>query len=285
MTLTDALPALHCTACHGPLLRAEETALVCTACGVRYPVKNGAGVFGELLTPPEQIGDPFVQRIKKVLKRYERLYYILVPITGALFVGRMKGLDVLRHVPAGGLVLNLGSGPKQLSPAVMNIDAEPFAGVAVAAQAHALPFRDASVDGVICECLLEHVTDPIAVVKEVERVLKPGGAFYLTVPFVDPYHSAPDDYYRWTTSGIRQLTSAFQEQELAMGWGPTSSMISAYAHWMGVLLSFGSRTLYQIITLGFQTVLCPLRPLDYLFRRYPYATNSSLGYYYFGKKK
>lgn len=283
MTLEQLLPSLQCPACRGTLRISSDT-VVCNGCTVSYPIKNGAAVFTGVLTDPAEIGDPLVQRIKQILKRYERLYYFLVPIVGALFVGKMKGKDILNEVPEGSLVLNLGSGPKILSPKIMNVDAEPFQGIIVAATADVLPFADGTVDGVICECLLEHVTDPVAVVKEVHRVLKPGGAFYLTVPFVDPYHSAPDDYYRWTTSGIRQLTKTFNEEQLGMGFGPTNAMISAFAHWMGVLLSFGSRSLYQVITLGFQTILCPLRPLDYLFRNYPYATNSSLGYYYFGRK-
>ncbi|MBI2442988.1 MAG: class I SAM-dependent methyltransferase [Candidatus Levybacteria bacterium] len=41
--------------------------------------------------------------------------------------------------------------------------------------AHKLPFKNSSFDVVICTEVLEHVIDPLAVVKEIERVLVPGG--------------------------------------------------------------------------------------------------------------
>lgn len=44
------------------------------------------------------------------------------------------------------------------------------------ADAHKLPFKQASFDLVICTEVLEHVVNPEQVVSEIERVLKPGGA-------------------------------------------------------------------------------------------------------------
>jgi SAM-dependent methyltransferase len=41
----------------------------------------------------------------------------------------------------------------------------------------ALPFDDASFDAVICTVSVEYLTDPLAVFREVNRVLKPGGIF------------------------------------------------------------------------------------------------------------
>lgn len=45
----------------------------------------------------------------------------------------------------------------------------------VQADAARLPFRDASFDRVHCTWLLEHVRNPVAVLEEVRRVLRPGG--------------------------------------------------------------------------------------------------------------
>lgn len=45
-----------------------------------------------------------------------------------------------------------------------------------------LPFRDASFDGLVCSEVLEHVHDDESVVREIARVLKPGGVAALTVP-------------------------------------------------------------------------------------------------------
>jgi len=51
---------------------------------------------------------------------------------------------------------------------------------ALLADATALPFEDASVDGVVCSNLLEHTPDAEAVIREIERVLRPGGWVYLS---------------------------------------------------------------------------------------------------------
>lgn len=45
-----------------------------------------------------------------------------------------------------------------------------------------LPFRDRSFDGLVCSEVLEHVHDDASVVREIARVLKPGGVAALTVP-------------------------------------------------------------------------------------------------------
>ena len=41
-----------------------------------------------------------------------------------------------------------------------------------------LPFADASFDYVTCVVSFDYLTQPLAVMKEVQRVLRPGGRFY-----------------------------------------------------------------------------------------------------------
>lgn len=67
------------------------------------------------------------------------------------------------------------------------------------------PFDDASFDGVICNQVLEHVFNPDLFLKEILRVLKPGGEFLLTVPFVWDEHEQPWDYARYSSFGLRNL--------------------------------------------------------------------------------
>ncbi len=47
---------------------------------------------------------------------------------------------------------------------------------------YALPFPDDSFDGVILSEILEHIDDDVAGLREVRRVLKPGGVVAITVP-------------------------------------------------------------------------------------------------------
>ena len=51
----------------------------------------------------------------------------------------------------------------------------------------ALPFRDEAFDTVFSHAVIEHVADPLAYLREIRRVLKPGGLVFLqTAPYLAP---------------------------------------------------------------------------------------------------
>ncbi|HLG43126.1 MAG TPA: class I SAM-dependent methyltransferase, partial [Planctomycetota bacterium] len=79
-----------------------------------------------------------------------------------------------------------------------------------------LPFATASVVGVICASVLEHVPEPGLAADEIGRVLKPGGLAFVYVPFLFPDHAASDygDYFRFTAGGIRHLYRRFSSIEI-----------------------------------------------------------------------
>jgi SAM-dependent methyltransferase len=60
------------------------------------------------------------------------------------------------------------------------------------------------VDTVLCTEVLEHVPNPDLVISEVARVLKPGGAFLCTAPFVYPVHDS-FDFYRYSPIGVATI--------------------------------------------------------------------------------
>jgi ubiquinone/menaquinone biosynthesis C-methylase UbiE len=66
------------------------------------------------------------------------------------------------------------------------------------ADAVRLPFASDRFDAIICSELLEHVPDPRIVVREIHRILKPGGQFLACVPFMNRIHQDPHDYGRYT---------------------------------------------------------------------------------------
>ncbi|WP_281238868.1 methyltransferase domain-containing protein [Flavobacterium praedii] len=65
-----------------------------------------------------------------------------------------------------------------------------------------IPLDDASVNFVIATEFLEHYFDTKHILQEINRVLKPGGTFFFTVPNVWPLHESPFDYHRFTPNAL-----------------------------------------------------------------------------------
>lgn len=65
---------------------------------------------------------------------------------------------------------------------------------------HRMPLTTDSVDAIICYSVLEHVQDPGQALREIHRVLKPGGELLFYVPSIYPYHARKGhypDYWRF----------------------------------------------------------------------------------------
>lgn len=68
-----------------------------------------------------------------------------------------------------------------------------------------LPYEDGSFDYVLCTEVLEHVSDPMAFLCDLKRVLRQGGTLILTVPWSARLHHLPHDYSRFTRFGLASL--------------------------------------------------------------------------------
>lgn len=68
-----------------------------------------------------------------------------------------------------------------------------------------LPLADASCDGALCSQVLEHVFTPDEFLREIGRVLRPGGLLVLAVPFAWDEHEQPHDFARYSSFGLRAL--------------------------------------------------------------------------------
>lgn len=77
--------------------------------------------------------------------------------------------------------------------------------VSAVADLHRLPFQSASFDKVICNQVLEHVDDPVAVLGELARVLRQGGRLYLSVPFIWHLHQEPYDRFRFSSHVLEKM--------------------------------------------------------------------------------
>lgn len=68
----------------------------------------------------------------------------------------------------------------------------------------AIPVEDGRFDHVVFNQVLEHVPDPAVVLKELHRVLKPGGTMICTCPLFYPEHETPYDFHRFTQYAHRR---------------------------------------------------------------------------------
>ena len=68
-----------------------------------------------------------------------------------------------------------------------------------------LPFEDNSFDAVISFEVFEHIFNIDEVVKEINRVLKPGGKLLVSMPFAWNEHEEPYDFARYTSFGIKHI--------------------------------------------------------------------------------
>lgn len=66
-----------------------------------------------------------------------------------------------------------------------------------------LPFADGSIDVVYSHQVLEHVLEPLELLREVCRVLTPSGRFIGSTSQMEPYHSL--SVWNYTTYGFRLL--------------------------------------------------------------------------------
>lgn len=68
-----------------------------------------------------------------------------------------------------------------------------------------LPIDSEVADTVLSLSVLEHLREPQTMLNETFRILKPGGAIVLQVPWQWWIHEAPYDYFRYTPYGLNYL--------------------------------------------------------------------------------
>lgn len=168
----------------------------------------------------------------------------------------------LQELLTDALILDIGAGGRQIAPNVIGVDFIPFENTHAVSDIHHLAFSGESADAVFCTGTLEHVENPSQAMKEIFRVLKPGGFVHLEVPFMQPYHRDPEDYWRWTLDGLRLFvrTHGFEEVRSGPHLGPTSAMNAlVIAYWQSW---FRNRYIRKGIDLILSWVLWPFKYLD-----------------------
>ena len=101
--------------------------------------------------------------------------------------------------------VNIGAGRQRLDDRLVHLDVVRHAACDCLADARQLPFASGVFDLAVSQETVEHVEDPFLAVREMVRVLRPGGRIYLQVPFVIGYHPGPEDYWRFSRAGVAAL--------------------------------------------------------------------------------
>ncbi len=66
-------------------------------------------------------------------------------------------------------------------------------------------FGGKTFDTVFCVSVLEHVPNVFAAAQNIQHLLRPGGALFVSVPFVFRYHGYPGDLWRFTPEAVLHL--------------------------------------------------------------------------------
>ena len=117
----------------------------------------------------------------------------------------LTGVDV-----KGARILDVGAGDRPYEPLwseaeeVVAFDMPGNARADLHGSIDAIPAGDASFDVVLCLQVLEHVPDPAAAIRELRRVVRPGGRVLASTHGVYPFHPNPDDLWRWTHQGLER---------------------------------------------------------------------------------
>lgn len=104
-----------------------------------------------------------------------------------------------------------------------------FPGFDITRQALARKF-----DIIIAEEVFEHLNDPDSAARHVHAMLRPGGVFLVSVPFLVRLHGPPEygDFHRWSPEGLRVFLRAQGFSTVhTKSWGNLDAAIANLKGW------------------------------------------------------
>lgn len=260
--------------CKTPLVHSEDDSCSCSACRRVFPIVSGVPWLRLDRSQPGPGELEYQQGWRGKLRRWPKLYrwifllFAPVLITGPNPVHRWRQLFAAKK-----RVVDIGSGNDRRHPDILNLDLLPYPAVDVVALAEELPLPTQSVHGAISVVALEHMRSPQTALAEMARVLVPGGRLFVAIPLLQPFHSAPADYRRWTVPGLEaELGEWFRVVDQGCYCGPCSALAWLLADVLALVLSLGWAPLRRWGSILLQVAFSPLKWFDLLVARLPGAS-------------
>jgi len=101
-----------------------------------------------------------------------------------------------------------------------------------------IPIEDGSLDCILCTEVFEHVVDPLAVLREFRRLLKPGGQLLLTAPqgshvHMEPYHFCGGFSHYWYRHWLPEFCFKIESVTAQCGPGRVAvyGLVQFYGAW------------------------------------------------------
>jgi SAM-dependent methyltransferase len=254
--------------------------LKCSECGKQYKERDGVPIF---IDDVEIGAVEQHQRKPNPIKRFLR--FLKPPHHSVYFKNLHSSYELgpelegfLKGFNDEDVVVNVGSLSKKIK-GVYNLDIAYYPNIDIVADAHHMPFKNGSLDGVIIKNVFEHLKDPGKVREELKRVVKPGGRIYAKVPFMQPFHAVPDDYQRYSMNGLQEFFKDFHIVEEGISVGPSSALAWFLREYLAILFSFNSKKAYRIWRVVFSYFTAPMKYFDAFFRKRKEAHRLASAFY------
>jgi SAM-dependent methyltransferase len=204
----------------------------------------------------------------------------------------MFGTIAKDHGQSGKAILVIGCGNQEAQlarffvgddTAFVFCDIDKGASADVFCDAHELPFKSGSFDGIISTAVMEHVIRPDQVAEEMHRVLKKDGFVYSEIPFLQGVHEGAYDFTRYSLSGHRRLYEKFEEIDTGMVAGPGTNLTWQIVDF-AKLLSQNTRISSGLALIA-RTLFFWIKYTDYIFQRNPKALDAASCTYFYGKRR